>query len=444
MAENEFELRMKDVTLLSFVTTRDAFGDQEIRVTGINDGCRHLLPWGLEPTGEGVLRWMQSRALPQNRRFAETLCASMGIAASDVTGIYELSMGLSLNDSFWTPRAGADVRFRDVNLFDNGFSEVLAAVAYAGAWDRSSTIHGMTPELTTSGALAKAWRVEPDGSRALYKGSTPGWVPGEPLSEALAWRAADVAGMRAVPYSVSVWDGTACSVCRDFCTPDVSYVPFGLASASKSVLSVLASASSLGTETMTHVLDMLCLDALICNNDRHFGNFGLLRHNDSGEAVGFSPIFDCGRGFLPMVRDADLGAWESQANAMRPAFGGGSFDEMASRLIGERQQEKLRKLKGLDLADAVADCLPMELRDELTARARVLQPFFQSRLDTLLAMRPVDPNDLVRAVELGRANSAPVQDEAIRFVPGSAHYFRPGFGRDDEGQGRPPRVVPGR
>lgn len=42
------------------------------------------------------------------------------------------SLGLSLNDSFWTLREGDERRFQDVNLYGNGFSSGLASVTYMG------------------------------------------------------------------------------------------------------------------------------------------------------------------------------------------------------------------------------------------------------------------------------------------------------------------------
>ena len=39
---------------------------------------------------------------------------------------------------------------------------------------------------------------------------------------------------------------------------------------------------------------MMLLDYLICNQDRHFGNFGAIRDAVTLEWVGFAPIFDSG------------------------------------------------------------------------------------------------------------------------------------------------------
>ena len=41
-------------------------------------------------------------------------------------------------------------------------------------------------------------------------------------------------------------------------------------------------------------VNMLVLDALIANEDRHWGNFGALRDSESLEFIGLEPVFDNG------------------------------------------------------------------------------------------------------------------------------------------------------
>jgi hypothetical protein len=40
--------------------------------------------------------------------------------------------------------------------------------------------------------------------------------------------------------------------------------------------------------------EMLVLDYIIANQDRHFGNFGFIRDVNTLEFLDFAPIFDCG------------------------------------------------------------------------------------------------------------------------------------------------------
>ncbi len=45
---------------------------------------------------------------------------------------------------------------------------------------------------------------------------------------------------------------------------------------------------------MQALSDMLALDAIICNTDRHYNNFGFLANSHTNELVSFAPLFDHG------------------------------------------------------------------------------------------------------------------------------------------------------
>ena len=50
---------------------------------------------------------------------------------------------------------------------------------------------------------------------------------------------------------------------------------------------------------------MLVFDAVICNTDRHFGNFGFLVDNETNEIVAPAPLFDHGNALFNFAgRDA--------------------------------------------------------------------------------------------------------------------------------------------
>jgi hypothetical protein len=50
-----------------------------------------------------------------------------------------------------------------------------------------------------------------------------------------------------------------------------------------------------GQYLMKGALDrMLAVDYIICNEDRHWNNFGLVRYADTLEWLGFAPVYDSG------------------------------------------------------------------------------------------------------------------------------------------------------
>ena len=48
------------------------------------------------------------------------------------------------------------------------------------------------------------------------------------------------------------------------------------------------------TDVTSQLEQMIVLDALIANEDRHWGNFGALRNSESLEFIGLAPVFDNG------------------------------------------------------------------------------------------------------------------------------------------------------
>lgn len=384
-----YELRLFDKVVLTFSVGCGFDGDFVDELNLASDGAP--LPPGMQATPDGVWKWLSTRALPFNRRYADTLCIMMGIRPGDVERILAVGLGLSLNDSYWVCPVGFERRFAEVNLFENGFSDVLAAVAYTGHLDLgSSPLSGLTPELTTGGSLQKAWRIGPDGHRLLYKGSTPGWEPGEWASECLASQVAQRFAASSVRYWHDAWDDKDCSVCPSFCTRDVSYAPAALSSGSSSFAANLAFAQAAGTEALEAFADTWVFDALVCNTDRHLTNLGYLYDAPTSHLLGPAPIFDNGRALFPNVADDQLVDAAMLAELARPACGGESFAQAASRVIGERQLATLA-----DMCDFEFNL--EELPHSLHNRAKALEPFLRFRAEELSHFEPVDRINLAQA-----------------------------------------------
>ena len=92
------------------------------------------------------------------------------------------------------------------------------------------------------------------------------------------------------------------------------------------------------------IRDMLVFDALTYNEDRHFGNFGLLRDNHTGKITAPAPVFDNGISLFNYAMPDDFANLDEYAKTRAPAYGGISFDDICRTLITPRQTEKLRKM----------------------------------------------------------------------------------------------------
>ena len=294
LMSSSYELRLYDDTLLSFELTVGELGGYSARLRNIEEPQK-LLPFDLELTGNGILKWLERRVIPKNRTFVEEILRTFGLSRNDTKGIIDICKGLSLNDSYWIVPEGFDGKFADFNLYENRFSEILSLVAYTGV-AQSDAAFSTSPELTTDGMLPKAWRFIEGEGIFLYKGGTSGFANTgkEPYSEFYASQIAAAMSLDAVSYDLENWKGILASKCRLFTDIDTAFVPVGRIVRSGGLDALVRYYDGLGSKYADAVRDMLIFDALIYNEDRHFGNFGLLRNNRSGEICAPAPIFDNG------------------------------------------------------------------------------------------------------------------------------------------------------
>ena len=89
---------------------------------------------------------------------------------------------------------------------------------------------------------------------------------------------------------------------------------------------------------------MLVFDALIYNEDKHFGNFGLLRDNRTGEIVAPAPIFDNGLSLFALAMPDHYSNLTEYALTRSPAYRDATFEGICQSFMTARQIEKLRKL----------------------------------------------------------------------------------------------------
>ena len=346
---NIYSLRIYDTELLRFSMEKRGLEGLVAEIVTVNEEHKHLMPLDMECTEEGIIRWLEHRVIPKNRTFVDEILKTLGLSHNDTQGIIDVCKGLSLNDSYWIVPDGFGGRFEKYNLYENRFSEMLALVAYTGI-GQSREAFTTSPELTTNGMLPKAWRfIENDGIY-LYKGGSSGASNAgrEPYCEYYASQIAETMQLNAVRYDLENWKGITASKCALFTDTDTSYIPIGRIVRSGGIQKCLDYYDSLGSEFGEQLRSMLVFDALIYNEDRHFGNFGVLRDNHTGKIIAPAPIFDNGLSLLCYAGREEIGnfsALEEYAK-MRTNPYRLSFEEVCAEVMGAKQKEQLRRMIG--------------------------------------------------------------------------------------------------
>lgn len=375
-----YELRQYDNVLLKFSLTRKNLDEFSYDVQWVNDGLKYLLPIGLTLDSNGIGKWLSSRVIPKNREFVDQILSRSGLSHNDTIGIINLCKGLSLNDSYWVVEEGFNGMFADYNLYDNSFARTLALIAYTGYG--SNTHRGFTssPEYTTNGMLRKCWR-RLNKKIYLYKGGTSGAANtgNEPYSEYYASQIAQRMGLNHVTYGLSKWKGVLCSTCELFTDINTSYVPIFNFVPNCTLTNVAEFLKSLGGDYYDRFADMLVFDALICNTDRHYGNFGLLVDNKTNKPVAFAPIFDNGLSLFNYAMDEDLQDLGKYAKTRVPAFKNVSYEDIVKEFISERQRNQLRKMINFTFQKHPKYNLPAK-------RLKAIERYLQDRVQKLLSI----------------------------------------------------------
>ena len=334
---NIYNLKLYNEILLTFSLEEKGLEGLSVQIQTVREDLKKLLPIDLSTTSSGIIKWLQKRVIPKNRAFVDEILKSLGLSINNTKGIIDVCKGLSLNDSYWVVPQEFEGKFEEYNLYENRFSEVLSLVAYTGV---GASNHAFTtsPELTTQGMLRKAWRyIENDGIY-LYKGGTEGAANAgnEPYSEYYACQIAKAMGLNVVSYELENWKGILASKCKLFTDIDTAFIPIGNIVKEGGIKACLDYYKALSDDAYEELCSMLVFDAVIYNEDRHFGNFGILRDNHTGEIIGPAPIFDNGLSLFNFAMPEDFNNLSEYARTRSTPYGV-SFESVCQEVIGKKQ-----------------------------------------------------------------------------------------------------------
>lgn len=241
--------------------------------------------------------WWIDRSIPASRSGVRKALEALELPNTRM--LLTRCFGFSLSDQYWIKPQGSDLEWEHINFFTNPFSEDIGNVLLGKATD-GAAFNFHSPDNTSDGFLKKRWKIM-DGKRCLLKGGSNPFLQ-QPFNEVIASMIAQRLGIPHAAYSLLWDDGVPFSVCEDFITPDTELVSawrvmqIAKKDNNTSVYRhYLNCCETLGIPNMEHAIDqMIVLDYLIANEDRHQNNFGLIRDANSLKWIGAAPIFDSG------------------------------------------------------------------------------------------------------------------------------------------------------
>ncbi|MCX4316509.1 MAG: hypothetical protein OSJ52_07710 [Lachnospiraceae bacterium] len=245
---------------------------------------------------ELIDRYLAGKVLPLSRANAKKLysllSASQSQTVENKAKISLMCHAVTLQDNYWVKAKTDTAAWAQISVRDNPLNEIVTQVALHGT---SLSLQGSltSPEFTTRGAYAKAWRRE-EGELYLYKA---GHVdPTEAVIEAEVSHILDFCNVPHLHYELAELEGTRYCKCK--C----------MASEERSVLHaeeffIYCNHNGLDFEREVLKLDaenyykMWIVDYLISNPDRHLENWGFYYDPTTTDILGFHPLYDHNNAF---------------------------------------------------------------------------------------------------------------------------------------------------
>ena len=271
--------------------------------TKYEDTQRQLV---IKRNSEAVETFFDFRVLPLNRENAKWIFNAFNFPQDNTKStrlkIILACRGVSLSDSYWLKIDGESLQWKDKNLRHNSLNDIVGQIALHGT---KVTLQGKieTPELTTHGAYAKAWKRE-NGELWLYKRGYNGTT--ESKIEVMVSKLLDNCNVNHVEYLPAEDRGIFMCKCKCMSDDKMSIVSGG---------EFISYCNAMGKDWYKELLTidadsvykMMIVDYLISNPDRHGMNWGLYYKTDTTEIVGCHPLYDHNNAFdLDVMRDDDF------------------------------------------------------------------------------------------------------------------------------------------
>lgn len=249
--------------------------------------------------------WYNSRAIPQTRPNLLDVENKLGM---EINEAIIKSMAISITDCYWIKEDNLDcinLKWKDINYHNNGFD-----LTFANYYASNKIIFSKSPDFTTDGIMEKFWYLS---SGIAYLAKIDNKYGNRLIANELVYN--DIAkslNINTTPYVLGKLNDV------DFCAS-----PCFVKNENENYISAMQikhSNFSLSSENLLRyfstelgfekeIKEMIFLDCLLHNVDRHEKNFGFIKNSDE---IRFVPMFDNGfclgvnHGRNKKVTDADM------------------------------------------------------------------------------------------------------------------------------------------
>ena len=304
---------------------------------------RYVDDTSLPPSFHSIQSWLDKRNYAKHKHHLRKWLSSWQI--DTLKGFLEVTHALGLNDTLWVRKADENISWENVSLYTNDFDDVVAHTAFSKGL-QGLQLSSTSPEFTSEGSFEKCWIRDKTGNIQLYKKGSSGFANAglEPYSEFYASQLSNLLCRSALRYDLQIFKGALVSSCAMFTDEDNGFIPiykYFDTSKSYNLADVLDFMEHLGFGD--DFKDMIVLDAVILNPDRHFGNFGFIVDNNTFQIKCFAPVFDHNMALAARAMDISLEEDIEDVKSCGHKIGA-DFVQAAKFMLTHRNKGILRQL----------------------------------------------------------------------------------------------------
>lgn len=237
-------------------------------------------------SGGDLEDWLERRAIDRHRTNSRVLKRILRLGdTSDLSTALRVH-GATVTDNYWVRMDGEDVSWDRIAFSEDYFADIALRCGI-GDFTRDFSqeqLRTPTPELTNTGSFEKCWRLV-GGTWTMLKASTSE----ERFSEIFIAKLCAAMGLPAAGYYNL--DGYTAS--PDFTGGRTNFEPMrNLVQDDEDYDRSYEALEAFGKGLERQYLDILFMDALVLNPDRHTENYGILRDRKTGGILSMAPNFD--------------------------------------------------------------------------------------------------------------------------------------------------------
>lgn len=236
--------------------------------------------------GGSFSEWLASRAIDRHRPNSRILKKMLRLSDTSDTSTSLYSHAATITDNYWVRSERESLTYDEVSFKENYFAEI-ALTGSAKSYNRELTpkeLSSKTPELTNIGSYEKCWKQE-NGSWYMYKQGNEL----ERFSEIFISKLTKQLGFPSAEYIAH----DKYIKTKDFTEGIYNFEPMAaLVSENEEYIFNYDKLYVINKDLAKQYINIIFMDALCFNMDRHTYNYGLLRDKRTGEIISMAPNFD--------------------------------------------------------------------------------------------------------------------------------------------------------